>query len=567
MDQDATVDHPAWPMRAVLLAGLGALFGLLFETLTGPNSPRWADDPLRVAAGSFLAVSGIVLAFSLERRRWTWSVAFAAAAGLVAAFVTWWNGNPNDWGAGEGWQLFSGVLAAAIAVPLFQAVRDSGGGRPRIPDFHANVWTNLILGAAAVAFVLATFLLTLLLAELFHLIGIDFLRDLLRGEWFGWVLGCGALGGAIGLLRDRDQVLGTLQRVVRAILSVLTPILALGLLLFVGALPFTGLQPLWAQTQATTPILLVCVLGAVLLANAALGNGPEEESRSRVLRWSAMGLVAVMAPLAAVAAVSTGKRIGQYGLTPDRLWAVVFVGIAVAFGLFYLHALVRGRSRWADELRRANVRLAAGLCLLALFLALPIVSFGAISARDQLARLESGKVAPERFDWAAMRFDFGPRGRHVIERLARSENSVIRQRARDALRARDRWALGTSGEVPEPAAPPPAKLRVDSNVTVPPSLTDLIGRTHQCYDELCRLVFVGPRQAVLLRRSCPTCAYVFEAQPDGTWLQHIPGPPIVSVPAPDKALVQAVESGPVEVRKVERRQVFVGGRPVGRPFE
>ncbi|HEU0100488.1 MAG TPA: DUF4153 domain-containing protein [Allosphingosinicella sp.] len=567
MDGRQTVDHPAWPVRAVLLAALGACFGLAFDSLIdGPRPGMSTDSPIRIAGAAFLAVSGVAFAFSLERRRWLWSLAFAAGSGLVAAFVAFWNGSPDQWGAGEGWQFFAAVLAAAIAVPLFQSIRDGGRGRPEAAVVHGHVWTNLILGGAACAFVAATILLALLLSELFHLIGIDVLRDLMDEGWFMWPLACGAFGGAVGLLRDRDPVLGTLQKVARAVLSVLAPVLALGLSLFVLALPFTGLQPLWDQTQATTPILLACIVGAVILANAVVGNDPEEEARSPALRYAAVALALVIPPLAFVAAVSTGKRIGQYGLTPDRMWACVFVFAAAAFALAYLHALVRGRrGGWPEAVRRANIVLAAGLCLIALFLALPIVSFGAISARDQLARLESGKVAPDRFDWAAMRFDFGPAGRRALERLAASPNLVVRQRARHALGAADRWAMGPQERIgPERSARPPLDLRPEGAAAIPPTLADLIGRSGQCYDQVCRVVFLEPKRAALLRPSCRHCAiYLFDGRPDGTWVQRLPAPPVAAatLPLPDTA------RGRVEVRKVERQQLFVDGKPVGDAFE
>jgi hypothetical protein len=569
MDEQGRIDHPAWPLRAVLLAAVGAAFGLIFHWLTGaPDTSRFDSNALRAGAAAFVAVSGIAFAFSLERLRWQWSVAFALAGGLVAGFVALWNGAPNDWGAGEGWQFFSGILAVAIAVPLFQSIRDSGRRRPETAVVHAHVWTNLILWGAACAFVVATILLTLLLAQLFNLIGIDFLRDLMEKGWFMWPLACGAFGGAVGLLRDRDQVLGTLQKVVRAVLAVLAPVLALGLSLFVLALPFTGLQPLWDQTQATTPILLACILGAIFLANAVIGNAPDEEARASALRWAAIALASVMAPLAFVAAISTAKRIGQYGLTPDRLWACVFVLAAAAFAIFYLLALLRGRAGWPEALRRANVRLAAGLCLLALFLALPIVSFGAISTRDQLARLEKGKIAPDRFDWAAMRFDFGPSGRRALERLAASPDLVVRQRAREALRASTRWAMGPDARIAEERSKPaPVKVRADGGARVPATLADLIGRSGQCRDETCRLVFVTPTRAAVLRPACPNCVvYLFDGQPDGTWVQRLPEPPIAAVSAPPSPPLDAA-GGRVEVRKVERQQLFVDGRPVGATFE
>ena len=566
MDEQRRTDHAAWPHRAALLAALGAGFGLLFHWLAnGPDRSLGGDDPLRVAAAAFLAVSGIVFAVSLERRRWPWSVGFAAVAGLVVAFVAAWNGNPDHWGAGEGWQFVSALLAVAIAVPLFQSIRDGDSLRPETPVVHAHIWTNLILGAAAGAFVIAAVLLTLLLAALFNLIGIDLLRDLIDQGWFMIPLVCAAFGGAVGLLRDRDQVLGTLQKVARAVLSVLAPVLAIGLALFVLALPFTGLQPLWDQTKATTPILLACILGAILLANAVVGNDQGEEARSPALRYAGVALASVMAPLALVAALSTGRRVAQYGFTPGRLWACVFVFAAAAFALAYLYALVRGRAGWPEALRRANVRLAAGLGLLALFLALPIVSFGAISARDQLARLEGGKVAPDRFDWAAMRFDFGPSGRKALEKLAAAADPVVRQRAREALRTSTRWAIAQPPPPPVAGGSSPAlRLRIEGAAAVPPELADLAARTSHCYDEDCRLVFVGPKQAALMRPACPSCQiYLFEGRPDGTWGRSHPELPGV----PDRSIAIDVDRGRVELRKVERRQLFVDGRPVGQAFE
>ncbi len=343
MEDLSSDDHPAWPMRAVLLAALGAAFGLPFHALIEGLERGGAPGQ---APAAFLAVSGIVFALTLERARGLWSAGFAAASGLIAGFVAGWNGHPRDWGAGEGWQFFSALLAVAIAVPLFQAIRDGGGRLPESRLVHAHAWTNLILGAAAGAFVGATLLLTALLAELFHLIGIDLLRDLLDEGEFMIPLAGAAFGGAVGLLRDRDTVLLTLQKVARAVLSVLAPVLAVGLALFVAALPFTGLQPLWDQTEATTPILLACIVGAILLANAVIGNA-DEEAGSRTLRAAAVALVLVMAPLAFVAALSTSKRIGQYGLTPDRLWACVFVLAAASFALAYLYALVARPRRLA----------------------------------------------------------------------------------------------------------------------------------------------------------------------------------------------------------------------------
>lgn len=564
-DDREPLDHPSWPVRIWLLMALGAALGLAFHLLVRADA-GWTgtEDPLRVAGAALVAVGGIVFAFSLERLRWAWSAAFALAAGLVAGGVALWNGSPSGWGSDEGWQFASCLAAVAIAVPLFQAIRDEGRRRVAVRAVQAYAWANAILWAAAAGFVLATFLLTLLLSELFKLIGIRILADLLSKGWFAWMLGCGALGAAVGILRDRDKVLGALQKVVRAVLSFLAPVLALGLVLFVLALPFTGLGPLWEQTKATTPILLACVAGAVILANAVIGNSREEEPGARPLRWAAAALAVVLLPLGAVAAVSTAKRIAQYGYTPERLWAAVFVAVALAAAATYLFALLRGRERWPDSIRRANVRLAAGISLLALFLALPILSFGAISTRDQVARLSSGRVSPDKFDWAALRFDFGPSGRRALERLAASPVGPTRKSARAALAATDRWEIERQRVA---ATRKPPRLQVDGGAPVPASLLDQIARSGRCEGDGCRVVFLSSGEALVLAQGCDGCLpalSVYRKLANGDW-----GIPVQVATPPAGAGAPSVPLGArrVEVRPVSHREIFIDGRPTGEQID
>lgn len=590
MSEAEPVDHEPWPLRAVILLALGAAFALTIHFLTrGPQIWQWTENPLRLGAAAALAAGGIVFAFSLERPRWLWSVVFAAGAGLVVGFVTYWNGQPESWGAGEGWQLVSALLALVIAVPLFQASRDAGRWNLDYRVVHAHILTNIALWFVAWGFVLITFLLILLLSELFQLIGIDLLHDLIDEEWFPWLLIGGALGAAIGLLRDRDRIVGTLQRVATAILSFLAPILATGLVLFVLALPFTGLESLWEQTRATTPILLVCILGAVVLINAVIGSGAQDdEARPRIVRWAAAALAAIVLPLAIVAAVSTGKRIAQHGFTPDRLWAAVFIAITVAGAAAYLFALIRGRAGWPDLLRTLNLRIAIGICLVALFLSLPIISFGAISTRDQLARLQSGRVAPDKFDWAALGYDFGPAGRRALERLSRSSNPKVRENAGAVLAAKNRW--DARGQIEAYSSAPKELQILPAGSPVPADLREAVlgrpGRPGACTgDGDCFLHWKpGQTVAVAIMDRCPqpaptryrACEFsrTVLGQEKGRWISLADRSP-VSTGSPDRRRAaaaqqrarQALRRGEVEVREVTRRQLFIGGQPVDGVFE
>ena len=98
----------------------------------------------------------------------------------------------------------------------------------------------------------------------------------------------------------------------------------------------------------------------------------------------AMALGFAALPLCVIAAIATGLRIGQYGFTPDRLWALVFVILATVYGVAYFGSLVLGRGLWAARVRPANLRIAFVVAAVALFLATPILSFNAISTALKL---------------------------------------------------------------------------------------------------------------------------------------------------------------------------------------
>lgn len=576
-----------WPARPLILAGIGLVAGFVVHLILGPG---FHDNLTTLQASS---VTGVVLAagltgFTLERRRWLWSLLFAAALALVGALVVAWNGTPEDWSVGEGWRMISLLLAVAIAAPLFQAARDEGRRRFPYESVHDHAWTNVVLWCACLVFVGIVFALAWLLALLFDLIKIDFLRELLRKDWFWRSLIGLAFGAALGLLREHDGVVRLLQRVVAMVLAVLAPVLALGLVLFVLALPFTGLNALWEATKSTTPILLFCVAGALILANAVIGNAPEQERRFPLLRYGAMGLAAVMLPLAVLAAVAISLRIGQYGFTPERLWAVVFVALACLWGAAYLYALIRGRLDWAARIRPLNLTLAFVVCGVALMLATPLVSFNAISTRDQVARLESGKVKPEQFDWAALAYDFGKPGRAALTRLAASGNPAIRTKAIESAKAKSRYEVSVSDVIhPRPTFSGRYDVR-PAGARIPDALKAIIAKDVCDNQDLCRVFLIDDRTAVVLGDACANLQgdKQLEANACSVDLRtYVMGPkgwdeadfknPLSATPGmtpeEERAALRrerdAITGGQVTVRKVEMRQTFIGDKPVSSPFE
>lgn len=417
-----------WPLRPWVLSAMLAMAGLLIHLLLDyyyQYNSNAEPQPWRVAAAALIGFGSLSAAFSMAPGRMRESGLFSVLAGLVMGGLAWHLARVSEPYSGEPFAFAAGVFATVLALPLFQA----GFHHTRLAtDYkitHFHVWTDAISAAGAVAFTGLSWLLLVLLDQLLGLVGIDIIEQAFRQDWFGWLWSGGAFGAALGVLRNNLKIIGSLQNVVLIVLSLLAVPLALGLVVFVVALLASGGQALWQATDAATPVLLACAVGCFIFTNSILREDDEALSGNRVMRIAAMVLAAGILPLALFAVISMGIRIDQHGLSPERLWALVTVVVAVAYGVAYWAGLARGRRQaWATMLRRANLHLAAATCVLAFVLSLPLIDFGAISTRNQLARLESGKVSAEEFDFTALRWDFGPAGRRALARLAEGEGEV-----------------------------------------------------------------------------------------------------------------------------------------------
>lgn len=384
-------------------------------------------------------------------------------------------------------------------------------------------------------------------------------------EWFSWMLAGLAFGGAIGILRERDALAAILQKLVMVVLSVLAPVLAVALGAFLLSLPFTGLKGLWESDIPATPMLLVSGAGAILLANAVIGDGRDERSPSIWQRRAALLLVACVLPLAFFAALSMGQRIGQYGWTPERIWGVVAVGIALAYGATAWWAVFKGRMDFDDLLRPFQTGLAIGLCGLALFLALPILDFGAISAKSQLARLESGKIKAEEFDWAAMGFDFGPAGRRALERIAASGPEAQRRLALTALKSKERYRVEAAARNVEQQANIETRVRLMSpDIELTPTVKQRLAEFGGCKEETpCAVLRVDADRLLVVWQGADksTVASLVDLRRDPADIDY-------GAKARDLSpKVDDLQRARIEIRTIERRQAFIDGKPVGDPFE
>jgi hypothetical protein len=554
-----------WPQRPWILAALLGAAGLLIHLFTGDNP----ETPWRISVAAALFFGAMAAAFTLQKDRWKEPAIFAPVIALAMAGLTYQAAQAGERVAGEEYGFAAGVFASLLALPLFQA----GFLRLRFDtpykETHFHVWTDAITGAGALVFTGISWALVAILATLFDLIGIDILEQMLDEGWFGWTFSGIAFGAALGTLRNQLKIIGTLQSVVLLVLSLLAVPLAVALVIFLLAMVLSGPEVLWNATESATPVLLTIAIGAFVLANSVIRDDEADMSHNPAMRWSAFVLALCILPLTIFAAVSMGTRVAQHGLSPERLWAVISIAVACAFGLAYLVGVVRGRlARWPDFLRRANLHLSAAVCVLALLLALPILDFGGISAANQISRFKAGKVSAEDFDYTALRWDFGDGGRRALRKLAQWDDPEVAKEAKLALAQDERpWrGFRNSNDSDERLA----NLRVETtDERLRERVRQQVRNTYFWCEKPCVALEVGETRngerqiAIVEGRSVRHIAVRLDgAEPQGTGDFITPPMELVWEKGPE-----VTADSEVEIRPWTGRRVYVDGEPVGEPFE
>jgi len=341
--------------------------------------------------------------------------------------------------------------------------------------------------------------------------------------------------------------------------------------LFLVAVSTSGLDVLWEATRSATPMLLAIAVGSFVLVNAVLRDSDEAASKSRIMRGAAFVLALGILPLAILASISMGTRIDAYGFSPERIWGLIAIAVAVAYGIAYFTAAIRSlKHGWVTQ-RQANLHLAVVTCVIALLLAMPLADFGAISTRNQLARLESGKVTVEDFDFDALRWDFGDYGRAALAKLAKSPDA---ETAKLAKAAQLREFRPYRGMVDDHDLREERLANMRTDIPAGPLRdaveAEVLGNNWRC-DKPCVVIDLGPAE-----KGGNVVAFVEEGQVNRRILGAPPAKPdggntaSVALDVPGSfdlnAPPQAAKSK-VEVREWTGRRVYIDGKPAGEPFE
>lgn len=439
------ISRSAAPARMVGLVrlGLGLAWGLAASALINMNH-HWefkGYEAWYVAGVAIVGVLPFVLLGSVGRLRLrtlaAWSLVALLIAGLYGAYDLW--RSPNASGFNQTIRHSPSFAVVLIGGAWFfvahHLIEPADAERTLWPSYRGrfeSAWRNGFQIALSVAFAGFVYALLRLGGELFKVIGIKWLNDLLDNDWIYPGVLAVSFAVAIHHTDVRPGVIRSVRALALSLLSWALPVLTLVVTGFLVALVFTGLAPLWKAGSAVATMLAAAGL-LVLLINAAYQDGRPEQPAIAPLRWSARVAAIALIPLTALAAYSIGLRIGQYGLSPERIWGIAAVVIAAAYALGYAWAAV-ARQGWMHRLERVNVFAAVLMLATGLLLCSPLLDPARLSVANQLDRLQHRRVAPAAFDFTALRFHDGRYGVQALKRLAASADPQIATRARIAQR-------------------------------------------------------------------------------------------------------------------------------------
>lgn len=364
-------------------------------------------------------------------------------------------------------------LALAIGHVLVRAREEGDKAGRNWPRHFAIAWSDGFRAVLSAAFVGALIGLCGLTAALFEVIGLKAVGEFLFRPGVLWPVAGLTFGLGVHFTAGRTDLVEGARALGLGLLAWLLPLMALLATAFLAALPFTGLTSLW-NTGSASALLMSACLCLILLSNAAVQDETRETRIHPVLRYALRLSGLLTAPIMVIASAGLFLRIDQHGLTPDRVRALAgLLTLGVFAGGYALSAL--SRRSWIDAFGRANLTGVVFALATALVLLSPIGDPDRLAVGDQVQRLVSGRVAPDRFDFDLLRFDTGARGRDVLRQLSvHPGDSVmdveIRRRASEAQSRSERLPVRLAppvlafvgpGSIPMDFAAGPATVRCD----------------------------------------------------------------------------------------------------------
>lgn len=341
---------------------------------------------------------------------------------LLAGMATWVKSNVTGTPADSVMVPYNLSLVAMVffVLPWLQVQTFPAHNRYRYAHLAACYSQNMLCAMLTFLLMLLTVGVLALCAALFRVIGIEYFHELFFDTplfmhlFFGLLLGI-----SIITCRTQPALMNTTRNIIRFILKGLLPLVAFVALIFLFALPFTGLTAL-SQTWSAASLLTIMAISLLALVNVVRETDSGVKPYPQAVRWLVNAAILLLPVYAALALYATGMRVSQYGWTPQRLWAVVIIAVTLTASLCYSFSVFDKRPDWLSRLNQFNKPLSLLVVLLVIAVNSPLLDPYRLSVNSQIARLDSGKTQAKDFDLKLLRFETGRRGNEALEKLLQS---------------------------------------------------------------------------------------------------------------------------------------------------
>jgi len=354
-----------------------------------------------------------------HRRLWWGSFGFLLFFSVLAWFATLLT-NPTNFSDNNHVLMPFALLTAASAF-ILTAFWQVWLRQPkdRYPELFSHAWQNALTLLLMFVFVGIGWALISLCISLFRLLSIEFFAEFFRAEPVRYATTGLLVGFGILIGRNQPKPIQMTRRIVFAVFTWLLPVLSVIVLLFVLALPF-GFSELWSgeRTSFSVAFLLSFLIGTFLLFfNAVFQTGEESLPYPAWLQWVVRIATLALPLLAALGCAAMITRIGEYGWTPPRYWALVLVLVLSIHAVGYAVSSVR---QYGDQWRlipRVNVFMAAVLVTVVALSHLPGINPYVLSANSQAKRLANDLTNMPTADLTWLRFEVGKPGIRALQAL------------------------------------------------------------------------------------------------------------------------------------------------------
>ncbi|WP_419420903.1 DUF4153 domain-containing protein [Legionella sp. D16C41] len=307
----------------------------------------------------------------------------------------------------------------SIALFITQALTLSGEQERRFiatyPTYFNIAWKLGVQVLFTLAFVGFFWILLFLGSALFNLIHLTFFQNIITNTYFIFTATTLILAIALHITDINVRVIHGIRALCLTLLSWFLPLVAVIASLFLLSLFFTGLAPLWQTGHAGALLLLAAVI-LILLINAVYREGIYEQSLFSRQYWAAILSCYLLVPLIGLAIYALYLRIQQYGLSVERIYAVACMVIGTSYAISYALAAMLPKKRFI-LFTYGNIATAFLILIILLALNTPLVDPARLFVANQLFRLQSGKVTPEKFDFAALQSKGLRFGQQALQKL------------------------------------------------------------------------------------------------------------------------------------------------------